>query len=237
LPSSCRKIAWLDCDVLFKNREWVGQTAEALDHFVAVQPFGRAVRLPQGLRDFDGRGTAFNSFAKVYTHNKKMAGTGIFDRHGHTGFAWAARRELFEHCGLYDTCLTGTGDHLMAHAFTDSTFGPCTARMIGAQGAYTRHYTRWAAEAQKIVIGRVGFVPGALLHLWHGEDTNRRYSEHNLHFQNFNFDPDQHLTHDENELWMWRNAPPQMRKWAEVMFRMRLEDGEVQARQELEAQS
>ena len=48
LPPSCRKVAWLDCDVLFENPDWLSQTADALEHYVIVQPFSRAIHLKRG---------------------------------------------------------------------------------------------------------------------------------------------------------------------------------------------
>ena len=45
LPSECRKVAWLDCDVLFQNPNWLVQTSRLLDHFALVQPFREVVLL------------------------------------------------------------------------------------------------------------------------------------------------------------------------------------------------
>src|SRR5215212_10268338 len=38
LPASCKKIAWLDNDLIFENPNWVEQTSQALDRFMVVQP-------------------------------------------------------------------------------------------------------------------------------------------------------------------------------------------------------
>jgi hypothetical protein len=47
LPSSCRKIAWLDCDVIFAADDWAQHTALLLDRFALVQPFARVHRMPE----------------------------------------------------------------------------------------------------------------------------------------------------------------------------------------------
>lgn len=231
LPESCTKVAWLDNDVLFENSDWVAETSAALDKYMVVQPFDWCVRLPQGVRKFDGRGETYESYASVYARAPRLAQSGEFVHHGHTGFAWAARRELFDHCGLYDACLTGSGDHLMSHGFAGGMkLSPCLSRVVGNQPAYAKHFVEWGVKARDLVAGRLGVVPGNLLHLWHGDLVDRRYSEMNQEFKTFNFDPDKHLQLDESELWEWSDeAPKVMRDWATTFFEIRREDGDPDA--------
>jgi len=230
LPASCTKIAWLDNDVLFENPNWVQETSKALDTSFVVQPFDWAVRLPQGVNKFDGRGETYESYANVFVNTPRIAQAGEFYQHGHTGFAWAARRELFEHCGLYDACLTGSGDHLMAHGFAGGMrHSPCLTRVIGRQPHYAAHFVRWGVKARDLVKGRIGVVPGNLLHLWHGDLVDRRYSEMNQQFKTFDFNPDKHLKLDESGLWEWGDAPDEMRQWASTFFAIRREDGDPDA--------
>jgi 8-oxo-dGTP pyrophosphatase MutT (NUDIX family) len=230
LPGSCTKIAWLDNDLLFGNPNWYGQTSEALDDYVVVQPFDRVVRLPQGQTTYQGTGHHYESFASVFARAPGVARRSEFVNHGHTGFAWAARRELFEKVGLYDPCLTCSGDHLMSHGFAGGLIHtPCIARMIGPQKTYLQHYLKWAIQARDLVGGKIGVVPGNLLHLWHGDLVNRRFAELNNEFKAFDFDPDKHLRHDENGLFEWADAPPEMQKWASELFWMRREDGDPDA--------
>ena len=46
LPSSCRKVAWVDCDVVFAAGDWLERTSHLLDHFTLVQPFSHLHRMP-----------------------------------------------------------------------------------------------------------------------------------------------------------------------------------------------
>ena len=41
LPRQCRKIAWLDCDVIFGAADWAGLVSELLDRFALAQIFKR----------------------------------------------------------------------------------------------------------------------------------------------------------------------------------------------------
>lgn len=228
LPKECRKIAWLDNDLLFDDPRWLERTSEALDKYMIVQPFSSCLRLGRGETTYDGDGETYEAFAHCFVRGPSVARGAEFGHHGHTGFAWAARRELFEECGLYDACLTGSGDHLMAHGFVGGlVHTPCLRRVIGKQREYSLHFWRWAVQARDIVDGKVGFVPGTLLHLWHGDLVNRRYGEMNTEFMTFDFDPDKHLQLDESGLFEWSDSAPQrLRDWANEFFWLRREDGD-----------
>src|SRR5208282_413882 len=108
LPSDCRKVAWLDCDVLFQNPDWLAHTSKLLDRFALVQPFQEVVLLPKGKICSSGESVpCAESFASVFRSAPTKHLAGNFWKHGHTGFAWAARRDLLVSHGLYDACVAG----------------------------------------------------------------------------------------------------------------------------------
>lgn len=227
LPASCTKVAWLDNDLLFENPDWPHLTSRALDEYVAVQPYDWVARLPRGATRFDGEGKTYESFANVFVRDRKIARAGEFYLHGHTGFAWAARRELFDRFGLYDVCLTASGDHLMSHAFAGGMIhSVCLKRIIGRQEKYMHHFLEWGVQVRDLVGGRVGVVPGRLLHLWHGDLEDRRYADMNNEFKQFDFDPERHLRKDADGLLEWADAPDELKQWASDMFALRKEDGD-----------
>lgn len=227
LPASCRKVAWLDCDLVFEDALWLQNTSAALDEFVVVQPFDTIVRLPRGHTSYQGSGETYEAFASAYARAPLAAHGCDFQAHGHTGFAWAARRSLLDAWGLYDACLTGSGDHLMAHAFAGAARSPCVTSMIGMSNRYCEHFLAWADGVANAIGGRLGAVPGRLLHLWHGELEDRRYHLRNQQFKTFDFDPTSDLRIDEAGLWAWANAPVSMRTWAHRIFFLRNEDGDL----------
>lgn len=229
LPSSCTKVAWVDCDLLFEDDEWLQKTSEALDQFSVVQPFGSCVRLPRAHLEFRGgheEDTVTESFAAAFARDRSLAHDARYKFHGHTGFAWAARRDLINACGLYDACLTGSGDHLMAHAFAGALDSPCIPAMIGSGHKYAQHFARWATAFNCISRGSLGYIPGRVLHLWHGTVANRRYFWRNQEFKTFAFDPDRDIRRDKNGLWEWADAPAEVRRWASELFISRNEDGD-----------
>ena len=47
LPSTCRKVTWLDCDVIFEADDWPERVNRLLDSFKLVQPFRQVHYLPR----------------------------------------------------------------------------------------------------------------------------------------------------------------------------------------------
>ena len=226
LPESCRKVAWLDADLLFENPDWAPMTAARLDDFPAVQLFDRAVRLPRGAIEDEGRGESYPGFAAVYVRDPQRLLGGDFAAHGHTGFAWAARRDVLAGRGLYDACIAGSGDHMMAHAFSGDWTSACVDRIIGAANRHRAYFADWCRAVYPRVRARVGFVPGAVLHLWHGEVADRRYVDRNRELAGFGFDPAVDIRIGESGCWEWANKKPKLHRWAAEYFGQRREDGD-----------
>jgi hypothetical protein len=183
------------------------------------------VRLPRGATDGSAGGIEARSFAAVLPGRPQGLLDGDFHTHGHTGFAWAARRELFDGPGLYDGCVTGSADHVMAHAFAGDWDGPCLAGTFYRNTAHRRHFAAWAARAYPLVRARIGCVPGALLHLWHGEAADRRYVVRNRELADFGFDPIADLRPGPGGCWEWNTPKTDLHRWAEAYFRERRENG------------
>jgi len=89
LQRACTKITWLDWALLFINPSWFERRAADLEDVPVPQPFGTVVHLLPGRIQFCGQ-------------PRESLVTNDFERHGHTGFAWAGRREWMEDVGLYD---------------------------------------------------------------------------------------------------------------------------------------
>jgi hypothetical protein len=223
-PRLYTKIAWLDCDVLFENASWAEETSRILEEYPVVQPFHYAFRLRPGERAYCGKGERYRSYAAVHTVFPSIARAGDFFAHGHTGFAWAAQRDLLEDIGLYDAAITGTGDHLIAHAFCGDFGSLCLDDTFLDAKGYLTHYKAWAEAAWQQVRGRISFATGALLHLWHGEVRNRRYLNRNVELANLGFDPALDLLTEDNGLWQWSGHNPAIATWANSYFDQRCED-------------
>jgi len=74
------------------------------------------------------------------------------------------------------------------------------------------------------VKGRVGFVEGDLVHLWHGEVEHRRYHERWSEFGRFQFDPFRDIALDPNGVWRWNSDKREMHEYVRAYFASRMED-------------
>ncbi|MGP8215378.1 MAG: class I SAM-dependent methyltransferase [Bacteroidia bacterium] len=225
LPASCTKVAWVDCDILFENPEWAVDTSVALDHYKVVQPFEFAVRLPKDVLSFKGIGDLYSGFGYIYKNYPNILTTGNFANHGHTGFAWAAQRSILEKYGLYDVCIGGTADHVMAHAFCGDWDTGCINRFIGANKNFYNHYLDWCKSMYKEVKGKVSYVQGTILHLWHGEIANRMYAERERNLEVLKYNPYKDLKKSKNGPWEWNTRNKELKEFTRNYFAYRKEDG------------
>jgi hypothetical protein len=227
LPSHITKIAWVDCDLIFENSLWVERTRELLDVVAVVQPFETVVRLPEGSAFDDGTGgSRYNGFSAVFNQRRIFTEGRNFLRHGHTGFAWAARRSALP-LGLYDGCISGNGDHFMSHAFIGDWETVCFRSHFEDNAPYWAHFRKWSEATYPSIRAKVGFVPGNVLHLWHGADDDRRYLERNRDLNAFAFDPEADLRIDSGGCFEWNSYKPELHAWAKRYFGTRLEDGKL----------
>lgn len=223
LPGECRKVAWVDGDVLFENADWAAETARLLEDYTVLQPFETAVWLSPEREETLGDEYTSHSFAAAYAKDPASARLGRWEVHGETGFAWAARREVLEE-GLYDGCVIGGADHVMAHAFAHGPEAPCVSRIMHNE-PHREHFERWGRVCGQRTDGRIGVVPGTLLHLWHGEREKRRYLERYRELATFDFDPCADLRVGPEGCWEWASDKLELHHFARSYFARRIEDG------------
>ena len=190
-------IAWIDADVEFPNWEgenaWFAETVRALHHFKVVQLFQNAV-------DLGPNGEAINthtSFGYAYQKGLSDFKPG-YGKYGHPGFAWAARRETMEATPFIDFGILGSGDRHMACGWIgkimESINGECSE-------GYKRKLRQWQEQAERYVRRDLGYVPGTILHHWHGRKSLRGYSSRWEILKDTQFDPDVDLKTDAQGLW------------------------------------
>jgi hypothetical protein len=227
VPDRCRKVAWIDADILFQNADWAVIASECLDQMAVVQLADRVVRLPRGAGHYNGSGQVWETFASVYLDDPNAMLPGDFGYHGHTGFGWAARRSVLEQAGLYTGCIAGGGDDVMAHCFCGDWESLCLTRMMGAGTRWYHHAVAWATKMYPLVRARLGVVPGVALHLWHGEIASRAYMLRHEVLRAADFDPNRDLEADENGCWRWASDKPPLHTALESYLRQRGVEAEI----------
>ncbi|MCL4328429.1 MAG: hypothetical protein M1151_02190 [Candidatus Thermoplasmatota archaeon] len=225
LPNSCRKVAWLDTDIFFENPRWAVETANLLDDFPIVQPFDLALWLPKGAKQFRGRGIAWSGFASVAYNHPGLYLSGDFDRHGHSGYAWAARKDLILKHGLYDRSIAGSGDHLMAHGMMGDLSSPCVTNSVGAATPFRDSFHSWAMSFNQDVRSRVGFTRGAVLHRWHGDRKKRNYYKRMVGLLARSYNPSLDVQIAPSGAFQWTEHGAALGRWMRDYFTRRQEDG------------
>jgi len=232
LPSECRIVAWLDHDIVFELDTWIDDTVAQLTTHVVAQPYARAcwadasgappaADLPEGV----GEGHQLPSFAAALasTSDRRRA-LSHYLLHGHTGFAWAAHRDLLERHGLYDRAIVGGGDVINAHAFAaDDDF--LRGRNLYCRELASRErqaIAAWGAGVASDTAGRLAFAPGRVVHQFHGPTSARGYVERLAILRDADFDPDHDIAADAQGCWQWNSDKPVLHRCVRDYFLSRV---------------
>jgi hypothetical protein len=220
LPEDAKYVAWIDADIEFLQPNWATETIEYLQHHEVVQLFSHAVDLgPENL----GKPIVETHKGFVYQYLQGVPlGFGKGYEFAHPGFCWAARRETLDKMGgLIDRTLLGAADHIMALALV----GKVDMSMPG--GLHKNYYSmchRWQYLAETQIKRDIGFVPGTILHHWHGRKVNRGYiSRWDILKQN-NYDPQVDVMYDSKGVLKLTDNKPKLRDDLRKYFRSRQED-------------
>jgi hypothetical protein len=231
LPATCRKVAWLDCDIIFRRPDWAGLASTLLDRAAIVQLFKHMHQLPAdwipGSSDVD---LTFSRPSVAYSLSSGVpaaACVGNFsDRRidsAAPGLAWAARREILEQHGFFDACIVGGGDRAMACAAHHCFKELMECHYMNEQ--QRRRYLAWAEPYYDSVRGEAAFVDTDILHLWHGHERDRAARSRHHGLQAFRFDPFNDIAIEDNGSWVWQTDKPDMHAYVRGYFSARREDG------------
>jgi hypothetical protein len=77
----------------------------------------------------------------------------------------------------------------------------------------------------KDVKGKVSYVQGTVLHLWHGEIANRKYAEREKKLELLKYDPYKDLKKSKNGPWEWNTRNKELKEFTQSYFVQRKEDG------------
>ena len=191
LPPEYTNVAWIDCDVIFENKNWVEDINKGLESYKALQVFENAKRL-------DGNGNIGNKNSGII---KKIDQEGKVpnDIHGTPGYGWAIRREVIDKIKFIDTQIIGGADAIMFFSF----FGITKTRILKdyINREWLSAISGWMEATHQEIDGSVGYIKGDIVHLYHGNTENRGYRNRHDILRKFKFDPRIHLELEENGLW------------------------------------
>jgi hypothetical protein len=230
LPQDAKYIGCVDADVQWARADWADETVHALQHYDVVQMWSEAQDLDP---DHHSLGPRF-SLAYCWIHGlprKKVKVCGDYYEYEqtnkeaafywHPGYAWAYRRSALDAVGgLLDTCILGGADYHMAYGLIGEIEDTINRPSLRSYNAIIR---RWAHRADKYIKRNVGYVPGLILHSWHGAKARRRYKDRWQIFEETQFCPNRDLKRDCQGLWQIDDHP-KLQHMLRAYFRQRNED-------------
>jgi len=188
LPQHWKALAWVDGDVEFDNPSWALDTLKLLNgHKDVIQLFSHAVFMDAA----KNTQATFTGYAYNFVRGREYEGTG--NDLWHPGFGWAYSRAAFDQAGgLYEREISGHGDGVIAHCMKGSYDWDSYYMKFSSQG-HRDAILAYNASCDGL---RMGYTPGVVRHLYHGNFEDRKYVERRLVFDEFHFDPKQHLERD-----------------------------------------
>ena len=234
VPADVNTIAWVDCDVIFERLDWVDAANEQLKELNVVQLYSDLVDLHQGSEATEfghasTTGAARGAVSLIHEKGLKHADIAPLLERGRAaggqsmGLAWAAKRRIMEDHGLYDAMIAGAGDR----ALVGTMYGQIqkVAQVFEFNNARAEHYFKWARPYYEDIDERIGFIPGRIFHLWHGELANRKTLERHRLLARFGLEPDADLVVGANGAWQWKRSRPDLEEFFVNYFKNRAEDG------------
>jgi hypothetical protein len=184
VPADAGYIGWVDADIHFYRHDWAIETLERLQNYPVVQPFSHVVDLGPNKEILQNHCSFAFCHNEGYTHGAWTYGKSPY---WHPGYSFFYRAETWDALGgMIDRAVAGSGDHHMAM----SLIGLEEKSLPGKIHANYKHMVRsWAARAHEHVRGDIGYVPGTILHHYHGQKKDRKYVERWQILLNHGFDP------------------------------------------------
>lgn len=233
LPAACTHVAWVDCDIVFEREGLADAIVSGLAQSQVVQLFDRAFRVGreanfedarmQLLEEVPGAVAADLHFPAWPSAALERAPARPAPRPPTPGYAWAARREFLERHALFDTWVLGGGDRAFHCALTGAVGALKSYQALSE--AHLRHYLPRAEALDAQVGRRIGCIGGAVLSLWHGSQTDRRYRTRHEILTLHGYDPEQFLMQAGTGVWAWADVPERLPGEVADYFALRNEDG------------
>lgn len=218
LPKNWKAFAWIDADIEFENTSWVKDTLKVLNGCKdVVQLFSHCCDMNSEKISMN----VFNSFGYHYTKGNKYCNSGL--NYWHPGFAYACTRKAYEKMGgLFDVAILGSGDNIMAMSFIEKG-------LLSLNEDNTSNYKEKVLEFQdKVKHLRLGYIPGVILHHFHGSKQNRGYGIRWKILVDYFYEPDKHLMYNDDGIIIpSKNCPSEMLEKIKEYFNNRKEDEKI----------
>lgn len=192
-------IAWVDADLLF-SPNIVEKTLTQLHTHPVVQMFSEV-----NLLDYAGN-----------VVDQKMS-CGMSLMRGHTGYAWAARREFLDKIdGLFPYDVFGGADSRMRWSFSQRQ--PLGYKNTMCADLW-RRWTKWTATVEANMSNRFCCVHDTIRHLPHGSPIGRQYSSRMKISRQLGYNFETDIEVDPYGLYHFTNHNPKLIEWVRGWLR------------------
>lgn len=157
------KIAWLDCDIVFENKNWHKELEEKLESYDVVQLFSEV----NFLDNSNNIEKSFRSTFFEYYNNANF--NNGHPNQGHPGFAFAAKRNFVN---FYKKNFVFSGDLIYLSSIIKD-FWVINSWNIDAD--LKNNILNWCEKNNNGA--KFTYLNGTINHLWHGSWKNRQYQE------------------------------------------------------------
>lgn len=195
IPREYANIAWVDADILFRNKNFIKDIDLKLNDHSVIQLFKKANWL-----EADNRIT--QEWQTIIFNNDT--------RTHHPGFGWAARREEIEKIKFFDYHITGNGD-VFIYSLLSGTRSSWSNSFLKLPGV-NYYAEKYIEKARKYLKSDVSYLDDEIDHLYHGDYSNRLYHERHMILEKGNFDPVEHLRINDNGLFEWNFQSEEAKK-------------------------
>ena len=242
LPADAKYIAWVDADISFARPDWAQEALHLLQHYDVIQMFGEVLNLGPSFETLTGR----RSFTWNWCENRESPSHADFSRPrmidipangsyygqkktwNHTGFAWAWRKAAYDAVGgLMDHAILGSGDYHVASALVGHVEWSLNDQFPRRYSDLCYQWQDRAAIIRNNPNGGLGYMPGAILHHFHGTTKNRSYKDRWKLLARTGFNPDLDIKRDFQGLWQLTDRCPELRDGIRAYNRIRDEDSPV----------
>jgi hypothetical protein len=214
LPSNWKTVAWIDTDIEFQNKSWAKDANKLLRSSKDIVQLFEYVKYME--KDGITHADLKSSFAyelhkgEPFTKIHKSLQTLVkgIDGGSVPGFAWACNRKTYDKMGkIYDMAILGGNDKILVYSLMGKAIGALKTKLN-----YTEGYLDTIKDFQENVKDfRVGYVPGLITHQFHGDLKDRKYGSKHKILINNHYDPNLHITYDENGVLIpTDDCPPNM---------------------------
>lgn len=222
LPDGTEYFAWIDCDILFLQDNWIELAIDKFKENDILQLTKKIYFGTKGETEFSPFFASQQGVIWQYKIHKNW-----LDRRktkelsfSAPGFCFGARTEIFKDIGIYDRCITGSGDTFLIDILLGSSdihgySNYLTSNMIDSMNEYkTKLLDRKP---------RFDYIPVNILHLYHGTIANRNYLPRHEILRDNDYNPYLDIKL-ENNVFEWNSDKTDMHSRIEQYFFDRKED-------------